>query len=406
MKFRINSLVKGSFILMITFGLFNFLNYIYHFSMARFLTVAEYGIVATLFSMIYILGIFTESIQTVMTKFSSAEKEPGRLKNLFKRAEKKGLSMAIKVYAAFLIFSIFLSPLLKIPYGLMALTGIIIFTSFLLPVSRGIMQGLKRFKALGINMVLESAIKLVLALFFVFIGWKAYGAMAGAVLGTIGALILSYPALVGILKSRERETKVKSIYSYSAPVFLLTFTILCFYSIDVIIAKIVFDSTTAGEYAIASILSKTIFFGTFPIGKAMFPLSAERNRDNSSKIFAQALGILTFCIVSALAVFYFFPELLILIFSGKNIPSSSSILLYLALATSILSYANLTILYKLSRGNIRGYGFGIFFLIFEAILLVYFSQSLLSFSLAFLTSSALFLWWTVTFLQEWKDANI
>jgi len=398
---KINSdVLRGSFVLMLSFGLFNVLNYAYHFSMARFLSVADYGIIATLFSMIYMLGVFTESIQTVITKYSSNEKNPGRLKNLFRKAEKKAFPAAFKIFVIYLIASIFLSPLLKIPYWLMALTGLMIFTSFLLPISRGIMQGQKRFKSLGLNMIFESGIKLVLAISLVLIGWKAYGAMAGAVLGTIGALFLSYPALKGVLKSAEKETATKDIYSYSAPVFMFTFTVLCFYSIDVIIAKIMFDATTAGEYAIASIISKVIFFGTFPIGKAMFPLSAGKKRKESGKIFMHALAILTLCIAAALTVFFFFPGLLVLIFSGKTIDSSSSILIYLGLAISLIAFANLTILYKLSKGKVSGYWYSPIFLVFEAILLFYFSQSLMSFALAFLTSAALFLWWVVTFLRE------
>jgi len=41
--------------------------------MVRFLDLAEYGVLASLFSMIYILGVFSESIPTVLSKYTTNE---------------------------------------------------------------------------------------------------------------------------------------------------------------------------------------------------------------------------------------------------------------------------------------------------------------------------------------------
>ena len=50
------SLLKGSLVLLIAFNLYNLLNFIFHFGMARLLSVADYGILLTLYSMIYLFG--------------------------------------------------------------------------------------------------------------------------------------------------------------------------------------------------------------------------------------------------------------------------------------------------------------------------------------------------------------
>ena len=105
-------LIKGSFILLIAFGVYNLFNFIFHLSMARMLTIEDFGILATLFSIIYALGIFTESIQTVIMKYTTDEKNLGKVKNLIKRASKKGLNGASIIFILYLIVSIFLSPLL------------------------------------------------------------------------------------------------------------------------------------------------------------------------------------------------------------------------------------------------------------------------------------------------------
>ena len=178
------SLIKGSLVLLIAFNLFNLLNFIFHFSMARLLTVTEFGVLSALFSIIYILSGLSESIQIISTKYSAKEKNNSVMKNFLKRALKKAFLIGIIMFAAYLIIAIFISHLTKINYFLVALTGLIIFSVLLSPISRGVLQGKKRFRDLGINMVAESIIKLVLAVVLVFLGWKVFGAITGALIGT------------------------------------------------------------------------------------------------------------------------------------------------------------------------------------------------------------------------------
>lgn len=257
------------------------------------------------------------------------------------------------------------------------------------------------FSSLGSSMILEALIKLSLGVFLVFIGWKIYGAILAAILATVMAFFYSLFTLREILKSKEKPATTKDIYKYSRPVFLIFLCLLIFYNIDIIIAKIVFNSDIAGIYALTSILAKTIFFVTQPIGRAMFPLTAEekaiKKKDN---LFVNAFIFLSIIVITALFAFYLFPDLLVKIFTGKVIPESVKILFYLAIAASILSYANLILLYKLSFGKTKGYPLFFIFVIFEVFLLFYFSATLVQFSLAFITASAIFLWGSVFLLNE------
>ena len=82
-------LIKGSFILLIVFNLYSFLNFIFQASMARLLSISDYGILGALFYLVYILGIFGESIQNIFAKTSATEKDNGYLKNITKRFYKK-----------------------------------------------------------------------------------------------------------------------------------------------------------------------------------------------------------------------------------------------------------------------------------------------------------------------------
>ena len=396
------NLIKGSLILLIAFNIYNALNFFFQFSMARMLSIVDYGILATLFSIIYVSGVFSESIQTVMMKYSASEKNPGIIKNLLKRSLKKGVSIYLILLAIYLIIAIFLSPLLKINYLLLALTGIVLYSAFLIPINRGVMLGKKMFKSLSGNLILESSSKLILAILFVLLGFQVYGALFATIIAVSLAFLFSFPSLKKILKSKESFADVREIYSYSLPVFLITISIILFFSIDIIIAKIVFDETTAGAYAIASILAKTIFWGTQPISKAMFPLSVENGDNKSQKrnILLNACAFLFVCIFAALVLFYLFPDLLIKIFSGKEIADSSSILVYVGISMALLAFTNLSLLYKVSCGKTKGAALFLVFVLLEVLLLLYFSANIVQFSLALIASSVTFLIGSLLLLRE------
>ncbi len=397
---RINrALLGGSLILLITFNLFNLLNFIFHFFMARMLSAVDYGILATLFSIIYLLGIFSESIQTVVVKYSASEKDSRKLKNFAMRSFRKLIKVSSFIFIAYIFASIPLSYLLDIPYLLLTSTGLIIFAAFMQPITRGMLQGRKMFSSLGFNMIAESFIKLGLSVLLVFLGWKVYGAMVATILASVIAFVLSIMALKKIMKSKEKRIDVPEIYSYTKPVLFVLFSILIFYSLDIIIAKMVFPAETAGFYAIASILAKTIFFGTQPISKALFPLSAE-NKKKGHNLLANSLGIILVCIVPALIAFYFFPGLLIRIFSGRYILEAQNVIFYIAVAMSLLSITNLVLLYKLSLGKIKNYLIFLIFPIIQSLLLFFFSSNLVEFSIALITASAIFLWGAIFLLDR------
>ena len=367
---------SGGIILILAFGIYNFFNFVFQLSMARMLSISDYGIFATLFAIIYILAVFVETIQTVITKYSSEENDKKKLKNILRKSLRKSFFISLLFFMLYLVISIPLGLLLKINYYLLAFNGLMIFTSLVLPVTRGIMQGKKRFKGLGINMISESVIKLTLAIMFVYVGSRVYGAIGGAILGTGLAFFLSFIPLRDIIKTQEKKAKTIGIYSYAKPTFLITFIIIVFYSIDIIIAKIVFSEQLARTYAIASILSKAIFWGTQPISRVMFPLSSENVKKlrKSNNVFLNSLVILFMGLIGSLTVFYFLPEFIIKIFAGRVINEAASILFFLGIGTSLISITNLIMLYKLSINETKGYPYLLIFLAIEIFLLFYCSD--------------------------------
>ncbi len=395
-------LIRGSLVLLFAFGFSSFLHFLFQLVMSRMLLLTDYGILAVLSSIIYILLIFSESIQTIITKFATGEKNNGKLKNILKKSSKKAFIVSIALLILYFIVAVPLSFLLKIQYLLISLNGLVIFLAFFLPISRGMMQAKSRFKSLGLNVVAEAIGKLFFGILFVYVGLRVYGAIAGILLGGLIAFSLSFVSLKDVIISKEKKSKTVGIYDYAKPAFVVTFIVIFLYSIDVVMARIFFPPEIVGVYAIASILSKAVFWGTLPISKAMFPLSAEnhKGKGDSQNVLYSALLIIFLCISSALAVFFFAPGLVVKLFSGKFIPEAISILFYLGIGTSLISLANLILLYKLSLGKIKNYPYLFIFVLIELLLLSFFSKNLIQFSWAFITSSAAFLFGSIVLMNE------
>lgn len=385
-------LVKGSILLVIAFGLFSFINFIFQLFMARILTLEDYGILASLFSFIYISSILTESIQNVIVKYSAGKESDGQLKNILKRSLKKVAYLSSILFGVYLLITLFLFPLFGISYWLLALTGTTLFLACFIPLSRGVLQGRKRFKALSLNMAIEAVSKLIIALALVFWGMGVFGAILGVILGSVIALAVSAIQIRPTIAAKEETAEPIGIYQYARPSLVITAVVIAFFSLDVILAKMLFSPELAGSYAIASILGKIIFWGTVPISKAMLPYSSDNSigKEKKKKIFPTALALLILGVAAALTIFLIFPSQLIYVFSKKVVPAASSVLFYNGIAFSLISLANLLLLYRLSTGATRGYWMLPIFLVIEIALLSIFSNSLMQFAIAFIAASLIF----------------
>lgn len=106
------------------------------------------------------------------------------------------------------------------------------------------------------------------------------------------------------------------------------------------------------------------------------------------------------CALAALVVLYFFSGIMIILFAGQAIPEASGILIFVAIAVTFISLANLILLYKISIGNTRRYTLLFVFVAIEVALLSHFSNNLFEYAIAFIASSAAFLWGSVVLLEK------
>jgi O-antigen/teichoic acid export membrane protein len=352
-----SGLLGGSALLLVTLNFANVLHFAFHIVMARMLGPGGYGTLAALLAILYVLNVLAESAQTVLARYASHEPDPGRLHDLLRRALRKGGQATLLLLAAYLAAALPLGRWLRIPYPLMALFALSLVGVGLLPLRRGALQGWKRFGALGTNMVLEGIVKLALGAGLVFAGAREYGAVAGVSLGLCAAFLFSWLPLRDVYRTPATPAPAPDIYRYSLPVFVVTATVMGFYSLDVLLARAFFPDAAAGGYAVASFLGKSILLGTAPVTKAMFPISTEAAAQGrkGTRVLAGTLAILAVCVAPVLAAFAWIPEPLVKAAGGAGYEAAAGWVLPLGIAMALMSFSNALLLYRLSKGGLRGY---------------------------------------------------
>lgn len=391
-----DELFKGSLILFIMINIFNLLNYIFQFSMARMLTPSDYGVLAVLMSIVYIFTVPSEAIQNIVSKYTSKfniNKDFGKMKFMFRRGFKKSLFFAFVSFVVFFIACFFLSSFLKIDIVLLWTTGIFIFLMFLLPIFRGVMQGRKKFYALGWNMILEGLVKVILAITLVFIGLKVYGAIVAVIFGSFIALVFSINSIKEIRNAKEKRTNFTGYFSYSIPYFIVVLVVVLMYSLDIIVARRFFSPELVGNYAVLSFLGKIIFFGTFALSKAMFSVVSEKYEKgkktvSSLKKSLKLTGVICFFI---LILYFFFSKSIINIFFGSKYIGFSNLLVFVGLAYALLSFTNILLLYGLTTNKInKNAYFLLLFVILQLVLFYLMHSSLLAYAISLIISNIIF----------------
>lgn len=396
------SLFKGSIVLLITFGIYNFLNFLYHLLMARSLSIEEYGTLSALLFFSYILIVpFVESMQTLIAKYSASETDDGKINNVLRRISRRIFRAATWIIVLYLIALIPLYYFTRIPVALLLLNGMVIFGSLFVPITRGCLQGKKRFFSLGGNMIIESVTKVVVGIILVYLGFAVFGALIAFIAAIVLSLLFSIAAIKDILRKEQVFEGNRGIHGYTKQTLLIVSLIVIAYNFDILLAKILFNDTLAGYYAVSSVLSKAIFWGTQPISKAMFPLTSDKdNVVKKRELLMNALLAVGVMSGIALVIFYFFSNIIIYIFSGRVISESIAILPYLGLGSAILAISNVILLYKLSIDRTRGYVYLIIPVVLGIALMIIYSTSLLSYSIAFIASSVLLLLASIVLLNR------
>lgn len=360
----------------------NAAGYFFHFFVGRILGPASYGVLGALLTILYIINVPFNTIQTTIANFTSQlitghNKEA--VKRLLTASLKKIFIYSFVVFLVYVLLSKFIAKFLKIDEtSLVVLSGLLFIVSLLLAVTWGVMQGLQFFKSLGYSMIIQGIIKLVFGLIFVLVGFAVKGAIFAIILSYLIPFFLTLITLRLYVGKGEKMHNTKDIFGYSIPVLIAMMSITLMFSLDIFLVKHFFTEIEAGYYAALAMLGKVIYFGSISIVYVMFPKVVELNAKKMKTkhiLFKSLLIVLLFCITSVL-FYYIFPEFTVNMLFGNEYIGIVPLLGRFAIFMSLLSLVYVLIFYNLSLQRKSFIYILVLFNILEVVLLYIYNSSI------------------------------
>lgn len=351
-SFLFSPLVKGSFLLAVASLLGNLLNYFFNLLVGRSLGPSLYGAFGSLISIVTIVLALASGVQIVSAKHASrfmvGKKE--KIHSLFIVLNKKMAMVGLLVFLLFASLSPFIARFLKLPNYLPVLfLSFIFLIAFLVPVARGILQGLQKFFFLSMATTLEAGIKFFAALILLALGFSLNGAIVALILGMfISYVVVFFPLRKMLSQSQDSQAlKIKKIKEDTLAVTLFYLGSTLLITLNIIFVKYYFPSFEAGLFVSVSTLSLIIYYLISAIVAVSLPQISQEfhGEGNHLKILKEAIVLaLTIGIIITL-IYFLFPSGIVKIFFGQQYLMAAKYLGLYALAIIFYSLAQLFVTY-------------------------------------------------------------
>ncbi len=264
----------------------NGLNIVATVLIARLLTTHQYGGVAQLLGLFFVLSMPGSALLVGVVRRIAAGTARGRQREVHQWTTRlyRRCLIGLAVWAAFsLAIEAPLASALRLPSsGGVAAVLIAGGVWFLLCIDRAVLQGHRRYAGLGLNLVVEIGIRTVFVLSFAAAGFGILGFAVGLLLGEVAAAghahVLSgrawdYPAIAPTSPDLVARDRTLSIDLGAALVGFILLGLL--QNTDIILVGRL-DPASSGPYAAISVASKSLVFGAILLGSYVLPEAAIR----------------------------------------------------------------------------------------------------------------------------------
>jgi len=335
----------------------NACGYFYHLLMGRMLGPEGYGILAALISLLYLLSIASNTLETVVARFAAAaaaRKDYKTIIILLINFSRKFLLVGLICTLIFTALNNTISHFLDLDGSRMALfvLGLSLLSKFLLPINNGVLRGLQNFRFLSANSVLLLAVRIIVSVVLVKSGFSVLGAVIGIVLADLLAYFISLLPLKFLwhYHQKQAEYSVNNRHLFVLPALITTLGLTSLYSSDIVLAKHFFDPHQAGLYAALATLGKIVVFASAVVPTVLLPIATEKHETGQPcrPVLLRALllvGLSSAC----LSIFFFLAsELMVKLLYGSLYVDIAPYLGLFAVFISFYSLVNVLASYFIS----------------------------------------------------------
>lgn len=323
------------------------LNFAYNVQVAQRLGPADFGHVAVAVTLLLMASALMLSFQIVCAKFVARNEALGAKAAVFRALRRRAWMVALGVASIICIISAPLARYLNLPTPWM-LVLLAAGIAFYIPlgVKRGSFQGTCAFPRLAANFILEAASKFLLAL--VLVTWfGVMGAVAAITLSVMFAYWLPRPTDV-FRRHSELHAGASQREGVQALLFFIGQVVIL--NADMIVVKHLFPPDQAGVYAAVALVGRVLFYASWAVIGAMFPVSAEAGREGPKR----SLLIVPTVLVSGLFLGFIllvslFPASIMQTIFGPGFQQAEPLLVFYAASTAAYALSAMLMSYEMSH---------------------------------------------------------
>lgn len=358
-----DDLVRHGAIVFVAQGLVNVLNFAFHVLVSRRLGVDAYGTLNALIAGFTMLAVPSAIATTIVVKYAAEFRAVGDFARLRALTLRILSVLGLTALGVFALGSL-LAPLFA---GFFHVDGIapvvltvgVLSLNVVVPVLRGVFQGVEDFRAFAISVLIETVAKLVLAFAFTAWGLGLDGALAAWLLGALASFIWTAAVLVNAYRHEDAaplRLDYERLARTSAAVAVATLCIASLSYSDVVIVKHVFDSRTAGLYAAAALAGKILFWLVAFVPTILLPRAIHRAATGKPVIgvLLQAMAVIAVFAGSGLLLFAFAARAVVGALFGAAYLGAAPLLFPYGIATTLLAILNTVSVYKI---GVHRFGF-------------------------------------------------
>lgn len=321
-------LVRHSFLLLVTTGVANVANVVFHMVMGRALIPDEYGILAALLNMMLVLSTPLDALRNAMAHFAARAHRANNAALARAIAQRWTLRIAALAIPASVLVWLLHARIagffhLATPAPILVI-ALFLIAFMLLPVLSGVLQGMQRFWLFGASLHGLSVVRLGLGWAFVsvFAATAFYAVLANGLAMLYGAVAAGLGVwwITRAAGPRVEATRGIGPYFLNAMFMLGSYGILM--NCDVMLVRH-FHPEEAGSFAWAATIGRSVVFLPMPIAMAMFPkvISTGASSRSSRMIVLKALAMVAGMIGVGVGICLILPWLPLRILYGITDPA-------------------------------------------------------------------------------------
>ena len=348
-------------------GALNFLasltSFGFQWAMARMLAPAAYADLFAVLALFAILAVPSQLLLPIGTRMTGlavvAKGRPAAIEVL-RRALIRG---GIVGLVAWIVVAA-MSGLIELLIGTDDRTAIIwlggaVAIAFVFPFTKALLTGLRAFLLLGTSNLLDGALRALIGVGLVALGFGVAGGIAASALsGLLGvlAVVLAAPYIARATSEAPVDTPPDaSGMSAHVRVGLLSLSLAILMNVDILVVRHFFDDASASLYAASALVGRIVLFAAAPAAQVVLPhiIRQVAAGEPLTRTLAVTAAFTVFIGGGAALVIVVVPELVFqIMFADRYIPVPHLVWAY-TVAGSLLALLTLLTYFHIGAGTLR-----------------------------------------------------